>query len=264
MGGARADRLEGNRIWRVRLPDGSTVLQKHYGERGGALHCRLRDWGSRLRGLKTGTRAAARRATEARLLAAWRAAGFDVPQDLSARHPELADERTLVLEDVPGETLRRLLIEGRVQGARRAELLARYAAATSARMARALARSDVDLVQEHGTADHVLVSGERLVTIDLENGYRAGRDVAALVSKELAGIVRSLAFSGAAAPDAADLAALLAGWGERAILADAVERYLRPHGALARRIAAVDRARRPSKYAALAALDAALAGARAP
>ena len=73
--------LDGNRIWRVATPRG-TVLQKLYAERGGWFASWSREFATRLRGGKTSTRAAGRRATESRLLRQWREAGLDVPAEL--------------------------------------------------------------------------------------------------------------------------------------------------------------------------------------
>jgi len=245
---AELGRLDGNRLWPVDTPRGR-VLQKLYAERGGPLRSRLRDLLARLRGGKSGTRAAARRATERRLLALWRAAGLDVPADLSDEHPDLANARTLVLEYVEGPLLSHALRAAAGDRARRDALLTAFAAATRRRHDLALQRGEPGLVQEHGGVQHVLVSGppgaERLVTFDLESAFAPRRDLLPLLAKELGATLRSLARAQGRDVDAAvlraDIAAFVRGYGERARLAACAAHYLRPRG-LARVLWAVDRA----------------------
>jgi hypothetical protein len=248
--------LDGNRVWRVDTPAGP-VLQKYYAERGSFLHAWGRELGSRLRGAKTGTRAAARRATEARLLALWREHGCAVPADLSAQHPELANERTLVLEFVEGPKLSDRLRDPALDGAPRAKLLADFAAAWGRRHRLAIERREPGLVQEHGTLEHVIVAGAagapRFVSFDHENAFRRS-DVEAHVSKEIASVLTSLY---RAQPRAAgervateakdarfreDLRAVISGYGDPAPLWGTCERYLRPQGLWAL-VCRIDRAR---------------------
>lgn len=254
-----ATRLDGNRIWRVSTPEG-TVLQKLYAERGGWLQAWGRELTTRLVGAKTSTRAAGRRATEARLLALWREAGLDVPADLSAAHPELVNERTLVLEDVPGTLLSEALADPALPAARREELLRRFAGACRARHDRALSRGEAGLIQEHGSVQHVIVSGERLVTFDLENAFRPRRELRPLLAKELASVLRSLARLGDEQRFRADLAVFVAGYGDVGRLREAARHYLQPTSLLWRVVWAVDRRhderrdRRHGKYRVLRAL----------
>jgi hypothetical protein len=221
-----AARLDGNRIWRVETPRGP-VLQKLYAERGSWLHAWGRELGTRLRGGKTSTRASGRRATERRLLALWRAHGCDVPAELSAEHPELANARTLVLELIEGPLLSRLLDDPVLPATRRAQLIARFAADLARRHDLALAHGEAGLVHEHGGIAHVLVAAPlrtpapgppdgapagppvgmpaadaiatapvaalRFVSFDLENSFRPRRDLAPLIAKEVASCLRSLA-----------------------------------------------------------------------
>ena len=252
-------RLDGNRIWRVSVP-GGTVLQKLYAERGGWLTVRLRELGGVLRGGKTSTRARARRATEARLLRLWRQAGLDVPADLSDRHPDLSNEDTLVIEDVPGPLLSSVLAEPGLGRERRDELLRRLARACRERHDLALARGEAGLIQEHGSVQHVIVSGQRLVTFDLENAFLPRRDLRPLLAKELASVLRSLARLGDEPRFRADLAAFVAGYGDVERLREAARHYLQPASLVWRVIWAVDRRRDErrdrvhGKYRVLAAL----------
>ncbi|HZL99782.1 MAG TPA: hypothetical protein VFD43_05970 [Planctomycetota bacterium] len=216
---------DGNRIWRVATPQG-TVLQKFYGERGGWLHAWARELGTRLYGHKTSTRAAGRRATEARLLRLWREAGLDVPEDLSGAHPDLANERTLVLEDVPGPLLSSALADRALPDARREELLRRFGRQWCARHRLALQRGEAALVQEHATLQHVIVSGERLVVFDLENAFRPRRDLGPILAKEIAATLRSLAKCVEPARLHRDLEVLIGAYEDTPRLAAAAGHYL--------------------------------------
>jgi len=251
-------RLDGNRVWRVDTPRGP-VLQKLYAERGDWLHARARELFSSLRGAKTGTRAAARRATEARLLALWRQHGCDAPADLSAEHPDLAGECTLVQEFVPGPLLSDRLRETALAPAARAALLSAFGAAWGRRHRLALQLREPALLQEHGTLQHVIVAGEpaapRFVTFDHENAFARAGDMEAHVAKEVASVLPSL-YRSQPRPDAKRLAtevkdgqfredvkAVLAGYGDPAPLRAACARYLRPRGAVWGLICRIDRGR---------------------
>jgi hypothetical protein len=282
-GEPHAASLDGNRVWRVETASGP-VLQKLYAERGGWLHARLRELATRLRGGKTGTRAASRRATEARLLALWREHGCDVPANISTAYPELCNERTLVLEFVAGPLLGERLHDAALDEGARAALLSAFGATWGRRHRLALARREPGLVQEHGTLDHVIVDGAagapRFVTFDHENAF-VGEPVEAHVAREVGSVLPSLYRSQPRAglrltievTDArfrADLRALVAGYGDPAPLRAACERYLRPRSAAWRLVCRLDRARderrgiRAGKYRLLEQLDAELAPAAAP
>ncbi len=256
--------LDGNRIWRVETAEGP-VLQKLYADRGGFFRCRARDLLSRLRGGKTGTRAAARRATEARLLGLWRQAGCDVPADLSARHPGLAGDRALVLEFVPGRLLSDVLRDPGLPRGRRDELLGRFARGWCRRHRLARESGEAGLVQEHGSFQHVLVDGDRLVTIDLENAFLPRADLLPILAKEIASCLRWLARQEDEATFRSDLAVLVAHYDDRVLLAAAARHYLHNPRPAWRLLWAADRrrearrGRRGGKYRVLELLAEALA-----
>jgi hypothetical protein len=251
-------RLDGNRVWRVETARGP-VLQKLYAERGGWLRAWGRELFSRLRGAKTGTRAAARRATEARLLALWRQHGCDAPADVSAEHPDLAGPRTLVLEFVAGPLLSDRLRDTALAPAARAALLSAFGSAWGRRHRLALQLREPALLQEHGTLQHVIVGGApdapRFVTFDHENAFARAGDMEAHVAKEVASVLPSL-YRSQPRPDGKRLAtevkdaqfkedvrAVVAGYGDAAPLQAACARYLRPRGTVWGLICSVDRGR---------------------
>jgi|GEM_PF-295592 len=278
-GGPAAGRLDGNRVWRAGSP-ARPVLQKLYGERGGWLHAHLREFFTVLRGAKTGTRAAERRATEARVLALWRSHGCDAPAELSSEHPDLANDRTNVLEFVEGPLLDERLRDPALAEPARAALLAAFGAAWGRRHRLALELREPALLQEHATLQHVIVAGPpgapRFVTFDHENAFVRADDVAAYLAKEVASVLPSLYRSQPRPPGArqatadkdarlaADLRALLVGYGDPAPLRAACAHYLQPRGMLWRAICRLDRAReerrglRAGKFRLLALLETAL------
>ncbi|HEX5010428.1 MAG TPA: hypothetical protein VFY71_08495 [Planctomycetota bacterium] len=251
-------RLDGNRVWRVDTSRG-TVLQKLYAERGDWLRAWGREVFSWLRGAKTGTRAAARRATEARLLALWRQHGCDAPADVSTDYPELAGPRTLVLEFVEGPLLSDRLRDTTLAPAARAALLAAFGAAWGRRHRLALELREPALLQEHGTLQHVIVAGApdapHFVTFDHENAFARAGDMEAHVAKEVASVLPSL-YRSQPRPDGQRLAtevkdaqfredvkALVAGYGDAEPLRAACARYLQPRGPAWGLICRIDRGR---------------------
>ncbi len=243
MSGAPArsdDRLRGNRIWPVPSPRGG-VLQKLYAPHSSGPGYWARLALERLARRKTPTTVAARHATERELLRLWRAAGCDVPAELSTELPQLAHPRVNVIEHVPGKLLGRLLADETLPRVERDALLARFAAAWGRRHALAVERRDARLVQEHGTFLHVIVSGERLVTIDLEQAYRPRADVVPLVAREIASYVRALAKGASEERLRADLRALVAAYPRRDLLDAAVREHLANPNPVRRLLWALDR-----------------------
>lgn len=220
-------RALGNRAWRVPLLAGGTAILKLHRPRRRAGVTRLRGLLNALRRCKTGVGVSARRATEERLLRHWAAAGCDVPRLLPASAAGLAPGPALLLEDLGSLTLLdRLAPRARLAGAERSGLLRRFAAALARRQRLALDCGDPLLVHEHGSLDHVLLCGERLVTFDLEQAFLAHKAVLPLLTKELVSTLRSLARVVDVHRLRADLDDLVAGYGDRALLGEIVREGL--------------------------------------
>lgn len=207
-----------NSIWSL-SQNGNTVILKVYGRR----RARFREWTTDLSqrlGGRTGYTARARHATEARCLRLWREAGFDVPALLEPGAFPLPPLPApfLLMEYVPGPTLAAFLADPQTAAGPKEARLRAFAAALSARHAAALAGREPALLQEHPGLEHVLVSGPRLVTFDLETAYTSPAGVADAVSAEIAGTVRSLfkALPGAGARHC--LGAFIQGYPDRARL----------------------------------------------
>lgn len=263
----RAADDDGNRLWILDTPRGR-VVQKFYRRRGNACSEGLRHLAARILGRKTGVTAAARRDTERALLARWRAAGVAVPADLTDAWPHIGGRCVAVLECVEGPLLiDRLRRRTRLPREERDPLLRRFAAAWKARHDRALADGDPSLVHEHGSLAHVIVHGERMVTFDLEQGYRPAQPVFPALAKEVAAVLRSLAVRLDEDTFRADLRTLVTAYGDDARLRAVAAWYLRPTG-VRRLICAVDRTvarlgthRKPGKFEVLGLLDEVLAAA---
>jgi hypothetical protein len=108
-----------------------------------------------------------------------------------------------------------------------------------------------------------MVSGDRLVTIDLEQAFTSRRDLVPLVAKEIVAYLRSLGKG--ADPDTfrADIAAIVSAYPRPELLRATVREYLDNPNPLRRWMWSIDRRRRRAgrplgKYAALLALRAAL------
>ncbi len=180
-----------NSVWQIEIKGASRVL-KVYGRRRGILREWMTDLAQRLGG-RTPYTAAARRETETRCLRLWREAGFDVPGlvDPPPDFPKLPAP-FLLMEYIPGASLANALGDPAMAEKERTALWRRCAAAWGARHAAALTRREPALLQEHPALDHVLVSGNRLVTFDLEVTYTDDGNVPDRIAAELAGLVRSL------------------------------------------------------------------------
>ena len=230
----------GNQIWPVPTPDG-VVLQKLYAARDAGPSHWMRLLVERIARQKTPTTVNARWRTERMLLATWRAAGCDVPEDRSARHPAYVHGTTTLLEFIDGKILGKLLASDTLTREQRDDLLHRFAAAWGRRHALALDTPDVRLIQEHGTFLHVIGAGDRLVTIDLEQAFTPRRDLMPLVAKEIVAYVRSLAKLTAHDVFRADIEAIVEAYPRREVLEAAVREYLDSPSPLRRAIWALDR-----------------------
>lgn len=182
--GRRGSGLNG--VWAVRT-GGRAAILKTYGRRRSRVQAVLTEVSNLLTG-RSAYHAAARFRTEADCLRRWRAAGFDVPELLPP--PDIALPcPALLMERLEGPTLAAFLA-GPACEADKAAAVERLAAAWCRRHRTAFATGERGLIQEHASIDHVLVAGDRLVTIDLETAYRLGTP-AALVAAELAALARS-------------------------------------------------------------------------
>lgn len=139
---------------------------------------------------KRGVSPEQRRETELQALTIWNREGFAVPRVLDAPLPP--GEVSLWLEYIRGFRLYDVTHDPLVPQSRKEELSRQLGREHGQRHARALELNEPLLLHEHATTKHVLVSGERLVTIDLEGGYAPGYSVINAIGRELAGFLRSL------------------------------------------------------------------------
>jgi hypothetical protein len=257
-----ADDELGNRIWRVALPEGGSVILKLHRRRKSRARSLGRWLGTALLARKTAPDATSRCRTEERLLRSWREAGLDVPAVHDPAEVGLAPGPALLLEDLQGDVLQDLLTL--LPAEERADVLQRVGAAWSARHRLALERSDPGFIMEHASLAHVMVVGERLVTFDLEQAWRPGQPVLPLLAKELAASLRSLAKTVGEHDFERDLGDVVQGYGAPEQLGAIVREGLAPGSPMRRLVWAwtARRARRGFAYdsaAQLRAVQAALA-----
>jgi len=140
---------------------------------------------------KRGTSPRRRQATELDSLRTWIAHRFDVPALIDRPIPEGIPEFSTWMEYCPGQTLDEYLRSPELDSMELEATVERLAVDQALRHRRALDSQENLLLQEHASIVHVLVSDERLMTIDFENAYRAGFPTAIALSHELAGTLRS-------------------------------------------------------------------------
>jgi hypothetical protein len=250
-----------NAVWRITL-DGAPAVLKTYDTRRGPVRTALTALEHRLSG-RTPYAAAARQRTERDGLRLWRDAGFDVPALHETPLPVRLPVPHLCMEWLPGPTLPAFLTDAAQPDSAREDALRRFAPAWAARHALALERDEPRLLQEHATLDHVLVSGERLVTFDLEVAFRPGAHVPALIAREICGYLRSILRRLPAAPGIRAFEVLVAAYPQRDILDTAWREILANPRPAARLLHAIERrlaGRRPwPRHAVAARIRAAIA-----
>jgi tRNA A-37 threonylcarbamoyl transferase component Bud32 len=203
----------GNILYLFHDAPGPRVL-KLYRTRRSALREFLKDCSSRRLEGKRGATARARAETEQKCLALWNAEGFAAPRVLDLPLPAGVAPPALWMEFCPGVILADALAEPNRGLSEKQDLLRRVGADFAGRHRRALALREPLLIQEHATTRHLIVQPERLVTFDLENGFRPGFPLREALVQELAGFLRPLIRQ---AGDSADLLlnAFVAGYAER-------------------------------------------------
>ena len=186
----RGGRAGGNQVFVVETPSGPRVLKLYRGRKR-AWREPFRWFGHLLEG-KRSTRPAARHATERESLRLWKGAGFDVPAVYDEPLPDGVEPPALWMEYCPGSTLRDVVRDESRALSERQALVRRFGDELARRQARAILDQQPLLIHEHASVFHVLVSRERLVSFDLEGGYRPHVSLPRALEQELGGLVRSL------------------------------------------------------------------------
>jgi len=140
---------------------------------------------------KRGTGFRERFRTESLALRLWATHAFDVPAILERPIPPGIPDTALWLEYCPGRTLDRVVAVPETDTSVARALVERLAGEQAERHRKAIELSEPLLIEEHASIIHILVSGDRLVTIDFENAYRHGFPVEEALWHEMAGTLRS-------------------------------------------------------------------------
>ncbi len=233
----------GNVLLKYDHDEGTRVLKLYRG-RGTLLRDILSNLSHRVLERKTGTLPGSRRATELRHLKSWSRRGFDVFRHFEAPLPEGIEPPALWLEYCPGHTLARTLRDPETPLEEKLDLVTRLASESCPRHGIALAERDIHLVQEHATAKHILVAGDRLITFDFEGGFLPGFSIREALAQELGGTLRSLAKFGGALRDVLH-DAFIEGYEDRAMLRTIVAWGVHGGGIYRRVRRWYDRHRRP-------------------
>jgi len=186
------DSSRGNLVVQSRTGGKEAVL-KVYRPRHGPLGEGLADFSQRCIEGKRGARPRRRRDTERESLEVWRVHGFDAPAVLAGEAPDWAKPHPVLwMEYLPGRTLFEYLEDPRASREERIMVLGSFAESCARRHRTAVATGETRLVQEHPSLRHVMVSGSRLATFDLENAYAAAFPVRIAVAFELSSTLRSM------------------------------------------------------------------------
>ncbi len=186
-------RGDGRNLTLKTVLNGKAAVVKIYGQRRGFLITALRWFDSRVIAGKSSDLPRARCETERSVLELWRRTGFDVPAILEDALPETTDRHVLVIECVPGDSLRDLIKGRRVTDQELTDILERFARDCRRRHDTALALKEPRLIHEHPSLRHVMVADDRLINLDFEVVFMRRHDIERIVSLEIAGFLRALA-----------------------------------------------------------------------
>jgi len=199
------ENLDGARVLAVSRPKGlgnilvligdgdDTKVLKLYRERRSRAKEIFSGFSHRIFERKRGATARARCETERLTLDTWERHGFDVFKRLELPLPERFDPPGVWFEYCSGRPLSFLIKDPEVDLDEKLSVLRRLGEMLCRRHRLARDLSEVLLVQDHATLDHVFVSGKRLITYDFEGGFLPDFPVLEALAQEVAVSLRSLA-----------------------------------------------------------------------
>ena len=198
------------------------LLLKVYRYRRSRLREFLKNFSERALEGKRGATAAIRCATEKLCLDLWAREGFDVIQRVERPLPAGVTAPALWLTYYDAANLSDVLADPGRGLETKLLLCEQLGASLSRRHTRAVELQEPLLIHEHGNVKHFLVFKNRLIAFDLEHGFKPGFPLVEAITRELAGVVHSLART---APAVADrfLSAFVAGYTNKNLLKQAIQ-----------------------------------------
>jgi hypothetical protein len=186
---ARAGR--GNLLIRVPTEQGDRVL-KLYRRRRSVFNQALSSFSNALIEGKRSPGPRSRCETERQCLDLWARYGFDVFRRIDEPLPDGVELPGLWIEYCSGRTLKSLLLDAKLEWPVKRAAIRRLAGMLGRRHRKALDLDEILLVQEHSGAKHVFLSGDRMITFDLEGAFQPGFPLREALTQDLAGYLRSI------------------------------------------------------------------------
>ena len=179
-----------NAVWKIKL-NGQQAILKTYSARRGPLQTASSVISHMLSG-RTPYTAFARCRTERENLVLWKKSGFDVPELFKHTFTPALPVHYLCMEYAEGPSLSAYLLDPKVTPDRKDSAFIGFLAQWGKRHDSAEQLCNPRLIQEHATFDHVMLSGSRFVTFDLEVSYTKPGNIRRLIAYEICGYLRSI------------------------------------------------------------------------
>lgn len=199
------------------------LLLKVYRYRRSRLGEFLKDFSERVLEGKRGATAEIRCAVEKLNLDLWSREGFDVVQRVERPLPAGVTDPALWITYYDAMNLGEVLADPARSVESKISLCEKLGASLSRRHTRAVELQEPLLIHEHGNVKHFLVSENRLIAFDLEHGFKPGFPLIEAITRELSGVVQSMARTD---PTAADrfLSAFITGYTNQNLLKQSIQR----------------------------------------
>jgi hypothetical protein len=180
-----------NLMMRVPTEEGDLVL-KLYRRRRSVFNQALANFSAAVIEGRRSPAPQSRSKTEHLCLDLWARYGFDVFRRIDRPLPDGVEPPGLWLEYCSGRTLKDLLLDAKLEWPVKQAEIRRLAGMLRHRHRKALDLDEILLVQEHPGAKHVFLSGDRMITFDLEGAFQSRFPLREALTQDLAGYLRSI------------------------------------------------------------------------